>query len=96
MNEHVMHIDDGPSSGCSAISFACVVTSVGERWGNSRAWVFTHPNNSKSFSKKSSFGSCEGSSTELLFPRCGIHATAFISLTCLLSGGDVPYKNAAT
>lgn len=31
VNAAVRHIDDGPHSGCSAISFACVVTSVGER-----------------------------------------------------------------
>jgi hypothetical protein len=31
VKETVRQMDDGPHSGCSAISFAWVVTSVGER-----------------------------------------------------------------
>ena len=37
VNKAVMHIDDGPHPGCSAINLACVVTSVGERWLSSSA-----------------------------------------------------------
>lgn len=77
VNETVRQIDDGPHSECSAIIFAWVVTSVGDKCGSSSACVFIQPRGSKSFNKKSSLGSWAGSSTVLLLPRCGIHAMAW-------------------
>ena len=67
VNEAVMHIDDGPHSGCSAINLACVVMLVGERWLSSSARVMIHPSSSRSFSKKSSLGSCEGVQSSYCF-----------------------------
>lgn len=116
VNDAVRQMEEEPHSGWSAINLAWAVTSVGERWGISSACVLIHPSGSRSFKRKSSLGSWEGSSTLLLLPRCGTHAMAYlkeklqlirvtcfqgknftlISLTCLLSGGDTPYRKAAT
>lgn len=51
VNEQVMQIDEEPHSGWSAMSFACVVTSVGDRCASSSGWVLIHPSGSRSFSR---------------------------------------------
>src|SRR6266550_377202 len=96
VKEAVIHSVEEPHSGWSAINFAWLVTSVGDKWLISSACVLIHPRGSRSLSRKSSLGNCDGSSTLLLLPRWGRNAIALISFTCLLSGGDAPYKNAAT
>jgi hypothetical protein len=37
VNAAVMQIDEEPMSGWSAMSLACVVMSIGDRWANSSA-----------------------------------------------------------
>lgn len=77
VKDAVMQMDDEPHSGWSAINLACVVTSVGDKCGSSRACVLIQPRGSRSLRRKSSLGSWAGSSTLLLLPRCGTQATAY-------------------
>ena len=99
VNKAVIHIDNGPHSECSAITLTCVVTSVGERWLSSSAWVLIHPlRGSRSFSKKSSLGRCEGGSTVLVDSalRWPSYRPNFLDVFVIRGGGGTPYRNAVT